>query len=40
MEIATLARVDEFTHRRWLQPFGDIPPAEYEVRYHEQAAVA
>ena len=26
--------------RRLLEPIGDVPPAEYEARYYEQAAVA
>jgi len=29
-----------FNHRRLLEPIGDVPPAEYEARYYEQAAVA
>jgi transposase InsO family protein len=40
VEFATLAWVDWFNHRRLLGPIGDIPPAEYEARYYEQAAVA
>jgi hypothetical protein len=27
-------------HRRLLGPIGYVPPAEYEARYYEQAAVA
>jgi putative transposase len=40
VEFATLAWVDWFNHRRLLEPIGDMPPAEYEARYYEQAAVA
>jgi transposase InsO family protein len=40
VEHATLAWVDWFNHRRLLEPLGYIPPAEYEARYYEQAAVA
>jgi putative transposase len=29
-----------FNHRRLLEPIGYVPPAEYEARYYEQAAVA
>jgi transposase InsO family protein len=29
-----------FNHRRLLGPIGFVPPAEYEARYYEQAAVA
>ena len=32
--------VDWFNHRRLLEPIGYVPPAEYEARYYEQAAVA
>ena len=32
--------VDWFNTRRLLGPIGDIPPAEYEARYYQQAAVA
>jgi len=37
---ATLEWVDWFNHRRLLEPIGYVPPAEYEARYYEQAAVA
>jgi transposase InsO family protein len=37
---ATLAWVDWFNTRRLLEPIGYVPPAEYEARYYEQAAVA
>jgi putative transposase len=40
VEFATLAWVDWFNHRRLLEPIGYLPPAEYEARYYEQAAVA
>ena len=40
VEFATLELVDWFNHRRLLEPIGDVPPAEYEARYYDQAAVA
>jgi transposase InsO family protein len=40
VEFATLEWVDWFNHRRLLGPIGYVPPAEYEARYYEQAAVA
>ena len=40
VEFATLDWVDWFNTRRLLEPIGYIPPAEYEARYYEQAAVA
>ena len=40
VEFATLNWVDWFNHRRLLEPIGYVPPAEYEARYYEQAAVA
>jgi putative transposase len=40
VEFATLTWVDWFNHRRLLEPIGYLPPAEYEARYYEQAAVA
>jgi putative transposase len=40
VEFATLDWVDWFNHRRLLEPIGDVPPAEYEARYYEQAKVA
>ena len=40
VEFATLEWVDWFNHRRLLEPIGDLPPAEYEARYHDQSAVA
>jgi transposase InsO family protein len=40
LEFATLTWVDWFNHRRLLEPIGYVPPAEYEARYYDQAAVA
>jgi transposase InsO family protein len=40
VEFATLTWVDWFNHRRLLEPIGYLPPAEYEARYYQQAAVA
>jgi putative transposase len=40
VEFATLEWVDWFNTRRLLEPIGYVPPAEYEARYHQQAAVA
>ena len=40
VEFATLEWVDWFNHGRLLEPIGYVPPAEYEARYYEQAAVA
>ena len=40
VEFATLDWVDWFNMRRLLGPIGDVPPAEFEAKYHEQAAVA
>lgn len=40
VEFATLRWVDFFNHRRLLGPIGFVPPAEYEARDYEQAAVA
>jgi putative transposase len=40
VEFATLEWVDWFNHRRLLEPIGYMPPAEYEARYHGQAALA
>lgn len=40
VEFATLDWVDWFNTRRLLEPIGYMPPAEYEARYYEQAAVA
>ena len=40
VEFATLVWVDWFNLRRLLGPIGDIPPAEFEAQYYEQAEVA
>ena len=40
VEFATLRWVEWFNNRRLLEPIGYVPPAEYEARYYEQAAVA
>lgn len=40
VEFATLGWVDWFNTRRLLEPLGYLPPAEYEARYYQQAAVA
>ena len=40
VEFATLAWVDWFNTQRLLEPIGYIPPAEYEARYYQLAAVA
>ena len=40
VEFATLTWVDWFNTQRLLGPLGDIPPAEFEAQYYEQAAVA
>jgi putative transposase len=40
VEFATLDWVDWFNTRRLLEPIGYVPPAEFEARYYEQAAVA
>jgi transposase InsO family protein len=34
VELATLAWVDWFNHRRLPKPIGHVPPAEAEARYH------
>ena len=36
VEYATLEWVDWFNNRRILEPIGNIPPAEYELMYHQQ----
>ena len=36
VEFATLEWVDWFNNRRLLEPIGNVPPAEAEVRYYEQ----
>ena len=40
VEFATLVWVDWFNLRRLLGPIGDIPPAEFEAQYYQQAEVA
>jgi transposase InsO family protein len=40
VEFATLTWVDWYNTRRLLEPIGYVPPAEFEARYYEQAAVA
>ena len=40
VEFATLEWVDWFSMRRLLGPIGDVPPAEFEAQYYEQAKVA
>ena len=40
VEFATLDWVDWFNMRRLLGPIGDVPPAECEAQYYQQAAVA
>ena len=35
VEFATLSWVDWFNNQRILEPIGDVPPAEYEMRYHQ-----
>jgi putative transposase len=40
VEFATLDWVDWFNTQRLLEPIGYLPPAEYEARYDQQAAVA
>ena len=39
VEFATLEWVDWFNTRRLLEPIGYVPPAEFEARYYQQAAV-
>jgi len=36
VELATLEWVDWFSHRRLLEPIGNIPPAEAEAIYYRQ----
>lgn len=40
VEFATLRWIDWFNHRRLLGPIGFVPPADYEARYYQAAAVA
>jgi putative transposase len=39
VEFATLGYVDWFNHRRLHGELGMVPPAEFEARYHERAAL-
>ena len=39
VEFATLTWVDWFNTRRLLGPLGNIPPAEFEAQYYQQAEV-
>ena len=36
VERATLTWVEWFNNRRLLRPIGDLPPAEFEMMYHQQ----
>jgi putative transposase len=36
VERATLTWIDWFNKRRLLQPIGDVPPAEFEMMYHQR----
>jgi transposase InsO family protein len=36
VELATLAWLDWFNHRRRLEPMGNVPPAEAEAAYYRQ----
>jgi transposase InsO family protein len=38
VEYATLEWVDWFNNRRLLEPIGNVPPAEFEARYHQLAS--
>ena len=40
VEYSTLEWVDWFNHRRLLEPFGNIPPAEKEANHHRQTTPA
>jgi transposase InsO family protein len=40
VEFATLEWVAWFNTRRLLEPIGDVPPAEFEAAYYQQAAAA
>ena len=35
-ERAALTWVEWFNNRRLLRPIGDVPPAEFEMMYHQQ----
>ena len=36
VEYATLEWIDWFNHRRLLEPIGNVPPAELELKYDRQ----
>ena len=38
VERATLTWVEWFNNQRLLRPIGDVPPAEYEMRYYQTAS--
>jgi transposase InsO family protein len=38
VEYATLEWVEWFNNRRLLEPIGNVPPAEYEAKYHQSAS--
>lgn len=38
VEYSTLEWVDWFNNRRLLEPIGNVPPAEFEARYHQSAS--
>jgi putative transposase len=40
VEYATLEWVDWYNNRRLLEPIGNMPPAEAEVRYYAQLEAA
>jgi putative transposase len=40
VELATAEWVDWWNHRRLHGAIGDLPPAEFEARYHQQHAAA
>lgn len=39
VEFATLEWVEWFNNRRWLQPNGNIPPAEAQANYYVATGV-
>ncbi len=40
VERATLIWVDWFNHHRLLRAIGDVPPAEFEMMYHQKLSQA
>jgi len=38
VEFATLEWVHWFNHRRFLEPIGNVPPAELEAAYHQSTS--